>query len=97
MKGILNFTEKVCWTLVLHSLSTINKENILSLDRVTLVAGIIEGYEINVARIISLEEIHDRAIRTDTTLEFPFLLTQLCLNREVPEIPGVDQFLHTED
>lgn len=45
--------------LVLHQLSPTNMENMLSPDRFTLVAGIIEGYKIDVAKIIS-GEIYDR-------------------------------------
>lgn len=53
-----------------HRLSRIDGNNILSPNRALLVAGIIEGYEINIAKIIS-GKIYDRAISTDTILEFP--------------------------
>lgn len=39
--------------LVRHRLSPTKVVNVLSLDHVALVAGIIEGYHINVAKIIA--------------------------------------------
>lgn len=50
-KGLMN----VC----VHRLSPIYGDNMLSLDRAALVAGIIEVYEIDVAKLI-VREIHNR-------------------------------------
>lgn len=40
-------------------------DNVLSLDRAALVLGIIEGCEINVAKILARED-YDRAVSIDT-------------------------------
>lgn len=47
-----------------------------------LVVGIIKGYEIDVDKIIS-KKIHNWEVSTYTTLAFPCLLTQICLNEGV--------------
>lgn len=54
--------------MVHYILSPTKGENIIILDRATLVMGIIEGYEIYIGKIID-REIHDRAVSTDTTLD----------------------------
>lgn len=74
-----------------HRLSPINRDNVLSPDRVVLVTGIMEGDEIDVAKII-YREISDLSVRTNISLAFPYLLTQLCLDQGVPNILGMDQF-----
>lgn len=52
MKGVLNFKAKSWWTLVRHRLSPTMTNNVLSPDRATLVTGIMEGYEIDIAKIL---------------------------------------------
>lgn len=47
-------------------------DNILSYDRASLVAGIMEGYEIYISRIIVIE-IYDRVLSIDTNLAFLYL------------------------
>lgn len=46
----LSFMMKDWWTLVCHRLSPIYGENILNPDRVALIAVIMEGYHLNVAK-----------------------------------------------
>lgn len=91
-KGILSFPVKACWTLVHHKLSPIKRDNMLSPDRATLVKGIMDGYEIDITKIIP-RYFHDREVSTDTTLAFPYLLTQICPKEGVSEISGVEQYL----
>lgn len=50
------------------------KDNKLSLNRATLVCGIIEGYEIDISKIL-MREIHNLDVSTNTNLAFPYLLT----------------------
>lgn len=72
-KGSLNFATKAWRTLVHHRLSPTNGDNMLSPERATLVIGIIEGYDIDVAKIIA-RDIRDWAVSTGTTLAFPCIL-----------------------
>lgn len=77
------------WMLVRHMLSSIYGDIVLSSDRASLIAGIMKGYYFNVAKWIATE-IHDWTMSHDTVLEFPCLLTWICLDEGVPEIPGAD-------
>lgn len=70
----INFIVKAWWTLVQHCLSTTKHDNMLSLDRVDLFMGIMEGYDIDVDKIIA-REICDRAVRAYTTLAISCLFT----------------------
>lgn len=49
-------------------------------------------YDINVANIIA-RGICDREVSTDTTLSFPCLLTQICLEKGTLEILVVDKIM----
>lgn len=46
------------------------RDNVLSLDREALVTGIVEGYDIYVAKILE-REIRDQAVSIDTTYISP--------------------------
>lgn len=72
-KGILSCTAKAWWKLVHYYLSPIKRDNMLSPNRASLVAGIIEGNKIDVVRFIA-KEICDRMVSTNTTLTFSCLL-----------------------
>lgn len=67
-------------------------DNVLSHDRVALVEGIIEGYEIYISKIID-RDIYEQAVRTDTTLAYPYLQTQLYRDQGIPKVKGMDKFL----
>lgn len=54
-KASLIFASKAWWTLRLYQLSLTIGENILTLDRVTFVAGLMESYYIYIAKIIMCE------------------------------------------
>lgn len=88
-KGTLSFAAKAWWMLVWHKLSSTKGDNVSIYDRSTLVADIMEGYEIDVAKIIA-KEICDQDVSLDTSLAFLYLLRQLFLEEGVPEIPGID-------
>lgn len=70
-------------------MSPTERDNILSVGRFMLVVGIIEGHEFDVSKIIE-KEIHDQVGSIDTTLDFPCLLMQICLEDGVSEIPRFD-------
>lgn len=74
MKGILSFVKKGWWTFVNHRLNPTYGENSLSPDRASLAAGVMESYDIYVARLIA-REIYERAVRIDIAMAFPYLLT----------------------
>lgn len=79
IKGSLNFTAKAWWTLMHHQLSPTSGDNVLSPNRDSLVASIMEGYEIDTTKIIA-REIYNRMVITDIALSFSCILTQLCLD-----------------
>lgn len=71
-KNSLNFKKKAWWTLA-HLCPTIGG-NVLSPVHAALMAGLITGYEFDIAQFISWE-ICDRVVDTDKViLPFPFLL-----------------------
>lgn len=51
----------------------------LSPDRAAIVIGIIEGDEIDIAKIL-VREIHDRAASTNTNLAFPCFFMQIFMD-----------------
>lgn len=53
-KGTLTVVAKVWWTMVRHKLIPMNRDNVISFDKVSLVAAIMEGYEIDVTKIIEI-------------------------------------------
>ncbi|KAF3624125.1 hypothetical protein FXO37_31516 [Capsicum annuum] len=69
-----------------------SRNNVLSLDKAALVAGIMVVYEIDVAKWIA-RKTRDRATSTNKVMAFLCLLTQICLNAGVQELPDVDQFI----
>lgn len=87
-----NFVVKAWWTLVFHPFSPTAKDNILSPNRVALVAGIVEGYDIDIAKIISWE-ISDKYVSTDTSSAFLCLLKHMCLDDRVSMLSNVDNFV----
>lgn len=55
-----------------HHLSPTNRDNLMSPGRASLVVGIIEGCEIDIAKIIAWD-IRDQSISTNTDLTFLYL------------------------
>lgn len=88
-KSSLNFMAKALWMMVCHRLSPMNEDNILSPFQDSMVVGIMEGYEIDLAKLI-VREIHNQVVSTNTTLVFSCLLTQICLDQGVPKLSFVD-------
>lgn len=71
------------WRMLVHQkLSPTFRDSKLSPDQAFLIAGIIEGYELDVAKII-VRDIHDRPVSTDTNMAFLWLLTWICLDMGV--------------
>lgn len=52
-KGSMSFVEKIWWILMHHRLSPTYGYNVLSPDKAFLVMGIMEGYEIDIAKLIA--------------------------------------------
>lgn len=66
-----------------HLLSPTYGDNVLCLDRATLIPGIMEGYKLDIAKWIATE-IHNWMVSPNIVLAFPFLLTWICLDKRVP-------------
>uniref|UniRef100_M1DJF2 Integrase core domain containing protein n=1 Tax=Solanum tuberosum TaxID=4113 RepID=M1DJF2_SOLTU len=66
--------------------------NQLTWDRMVMVAALIAGVEIDLARML-LAEIHERAFKTSTTYPFPCLIFQLCRDSGMP-IWHYDRLIH---
>lgn len=81
-KTRLNFIDKLWWTLLQHRLISTMGDNVLT-DRTVLVAGIMEGYKIDAAKIL-VKNIHNYVVSTNTNLDFPYLLAQICLDEGIP-------------
>lgn len=61
-------------------------------DKAALIANIMSGYDIYISKWID-HEIRDRAISTDIVQIFPYLLTQICMEAGVQELPNINLFL----
>ncbi|WMV50329.1 hypothetical protein MTR67_043714 [Solanum verrucosum] len=57
-------------------------DNVVTWDRAVMIAAIMAGLELDFSCIL-IAEIHERAIRTTTTLPFPFLIFYLCRKASV--------------
>uniref|UniRef100_M1DW71 Integrase core domain containing protein n=1 Tax=Solanum tuberosum TaxID=4113 RepID=M1DW71_SOLTU len=71
-KATLSFSMKFFLLLVRNRLSQTQADNVVTWDQVLMIATILAGLEIDFARIL-IEEIHEKAFKTTTTLPFPFL------------------------
>lgn len=58
-------------------MSPTQADNVVSWDRVVMIASVLVGLEIDFAPIL-ITEIHERAFRITTTVPFPCLIFQLC-------------------
>ena len=75
----LTFAAKFFWLLVHHRLSPTAADNILTLDRAVLVAGL----EIVFVRLL-ISVIHERDFKASTTYPFVYMIFQLCTDVGVP-------------
>lgn len=65
----------------------------LSMVRTALISRLMVGYEFDVGQFKS-REIRDRSVgKQKLVLEFPCLITQICLKVEVQKFPKIDQFI----
>lgn len=68
-KANLTFAAKFIWLVVRHRLSLTAFDNILTWDRVVLVATIVSGFEIDFARSL-ISVIYMRDLKSSTTYPF---------------------------
>ncbi|MCD7471823.1 hypothetical protein HAX54_012504, partial [Datura stramonium] len=64
----------------------------LSADRAALVACIMSEYLLNIPWIIATE-IRERLVKENTTLPFPSLIYQLCMESRVSVFPDIDHMI----
>uniref|UniRef100_M1DA61 Integrase core domain containing protein n=1 Tax=Solanum tuberosum TaxID=4113 RepID=M1DA61_SOLTU len=83
-KAMLSFVAKFFWLLVRNCVSITQADNVVTWDRVVIVAAMVAGLEIDLTRIL-IAMIHERAFKATTTLPFPCLIFQLCRDAAVPE------------
>lgn len=58
-----------------------------------MIVGFIVGYDFDVGKFLA-RELRDRLIRgKKSLLEYPFMITQMCLAVGVQELPGIDEIL----
>uniref|UniRef100_M1DS47 Integrase core domain containing protein n=1 Tax=Solanum tuberosum TaxID=4113 RepID=M1DS47_SOLTU len=79
----MSFTAKFFWTIVYTRLSRTQANNMVTWDKVVMVATLVAGLELDFARIF-IAEIHERAFKTTTTLPFLCLIFHLCRAAGVP-------------
>uniref|UniRef100_M1DVC0 Integrase core domain containing protein n=1 Tax=Solanum tuberosum TaxID=4113 RepID=M1DVC0_SOLTU len=91
-RATLNFVAKFLWLLVRNRVSPTKADNQVTWDRAVMGATLVEGVEIDFARML-LGEIHERAFRTSTTYPFPCLIFHLCRDSGVP-IWHCDKLVH---
>uniref|UniRef100_M1C927 Integrase core domain containing protein n=1 Tax=Solanum tuberosum TaxID=4113 RepID=M1C927_SOLTU len=82
-KAILSFLGIFFWLLVWYRMSPAQADNVLTWDRAVMVAAKVAGMEMDLARML-IAKIHERAFKATTTLPFPCLIFQLCMDAGVP-------------
>ncbi|MCE3050783.1 hypothetical protein HAX54_048142, partial [Datura stramonium] len=91
-KASLNFLAKSWWSIVRHRPTPIVNDNMLSADRAALVACIMSEYLLNIPYIIATE-IRERVVKENTTLPFPSLIYQLCMESGLSVFPDIDHMI----
>ncbi|MCE0482069.1 hypothetical protein HAX54_040448, partial [Datura stramonium] len=94
MKGIreLSNEDKSWWSIVRYRLAATVNDNVLSTDKAALVACIMSEYLLNIPWTIAIE-IRERAVKENTTLLFPSLIYQVCMESRVPVFPDIDHMI----
>uniref|UniRef100_M1DEU9 Integrase core domain containing protein n=1 Tax=Solanum tuberosum TaxID=4113 RepID=M1DEU9_SOLTU len=82
-KATLNFIVKFFLTILRIRLSPTQAENMVTWDRVVMLAALVVGLEIDFTQIL-IAEIYERAFKTTITLPFPCLIFHLCRAAGVP-------------
>ena len=88
-KANFTFTEKFLWLLVCHCLSPTTADNIVTWDRVVLMAAMIAGFEVDFAWLLQAV-MHETEFKVSATYPFPCMIFALCRSAGVP-IWHVDQ------
>lgn len=89
-KGLLTLEAKIQWWMIRYYLLPTTLDNKLTYKGATLVAYLIDGYDIDFAAILKYT-LHDRAFGKTTNLPFPYMIQMLCDKEGVPELPGIDK------
>ena len=76
-KANLKFIAKFLWLLIRHCLSPTAVDNIVTSDRVVLMAAMIAGFEVDFAWLLQ-EVMHEREFKVTTTYPFPCMIFALC-------------------
>ena len=82
-KANLTFVAKFLWLLVRHCLSPTVADNIVTWDRVVLIAAMIAGFEVDFAWLLQAV-MHERDFKVTTTYPFPCMIFALCRTAGVP-------------
>ena len=88
-KANLMFVAKFLWLLVRHCLSPTAADNIVTWDRVLLIAAMIARFEVDFAWLLQAV-MHERAFKVTTTYPFLCMIFTLCRTAGVP-IWHIDQ------
>lgn len=96
-KQTLSFEAKAQWALSQHRLGSTTGDNVLNLVRTTLVVVFKMGFEFDIGHFIA-REIWDRVVGGEKfILVFPCLITQICLEEGVPQLPEFDQLIEPKN
>ena len=74
---------KFLWLLNRHCLSPIVADNIVTLDRVVLMAAMISGFKVDFTWLLQTF-MHKRAFKDTSTYPFPCMIFALCRSIGVP-------------
>ena len=88
-KANLTFIAMFLWLLVCHCLSPTTADNIVTWDRVVLMAAMIAEFEVDFTWLLQAV-MHERAFKFTTTYPFPRTILALCRTAGVP-IWHIDQ------
>ena len=82
-KANLTFMAKFLWLIVRHCLSPTAANNIVTWDRVVLMAAMIARFKVDFAWLLQAA-MHERSFKVTTTYPFPCMIFSLCRSAGVP-------------
>src|ERR1051325_7182049 len=81
-KSQLSFPAKFWWLVIRSWIRPTMADNDVTLERAVLLASVLAGYEIDLARVIA-DHLHESAFHFSTSLPFPVMIHKLCRESRV--------------
>lgn len=92
IKGSLSFPARFWWAVVRFRIWPTLADNTLTPKQTVLVSSILDGYNIEWARLI-VEHIHESVLQRATLIPFLVLIYKLCIDSKVEILHHQDQLV----